>query len=148
MVALYLQNSKKMVRYFIIIITLILLGFNAVNCQNDTVLRELGYVVDVMPKFSRDEIGLKQFIDNNLVYPEQAKTDSIEGIVFITFWVDTVGNTIEHKVLKGVRNDLNQEALRIARLLQFEKPAMKRGKPIGVRYNLTIEFKLPQRAID
>nr|NQU93546.1 energy transducer TonB [Bacteroidota bacterium] len=136
-----------MVRYFIIII-LFLFGFNRANCQNDTILKELGFVVEVMPEYSEDDKGLTQFINYNLIYPEQAKKDSIEGIVFLTLWVDTLGNTNEHKVLKGVRNDLDEEALRVARLIKFEKPAMKRGKPVAVRYNLPIEFKLPIKAIE
>jgi protein TonB len=135
-----------MVRYFIII--LIIFGFNPVNCQNDTSLKELGYVVDEMPEYSGGDKGLTQFINNNLIYPEQAIKDSIEGRVFLTFWVDTVGNTYDPKVLKGVRNDIDQEALRIARLIQFEKPAMKRGKPFGFKYNLIFEFKLPVKDID
>lgn len=146
MVALYLQNSKTMVRYLIII--LILFGINRADCQNDTILKELGFVVDAMPEYSEDGKGLTQFINFNLVYPEQAINDSIEGTVFLTFWVDTAGNTNEHVVLAGVRNDIDEEALRIARLIKFQKPAMKRGSPVAVRYNLPIEFKLPIKDIE
>ncbi len=82
------------------------------------------------------------FIQNKIHYPESAKMDSIQGKVFVTFWIDTTGNTINCKVIRGIRKDLDNEALRVAKLIKFEKPAMQRGKPVKVKYVIPIEFKL------
>lgn len=86
--------------------------------------------------------NLITFIQEQVNYPETAKIDSIEGKVFVSFWIDTIGNTVENKVVKGIREDVNNEALRVASLIKFEKPAMQGGKPIRVPYTVPIVFKL------
>lgn len=86
--------------------------------------------------------NLLEFIKNNIIYPTSALRDSIEGKIFVSFYVDTLGSTTGHEVINEIRNDLNQEALRVTRLIKFEKPAMQNGKPAKVKYTLPVEFKL------
>ncbi|WP_075603696.1 energy transducer TonB [Saccharicrinis aurantiacus] len=95
--------------------------------------------IEEAPSFSGD---LKKFIQNSIVYPPSAKLDSTQGNVFVTFWVDTLGYTQEHKIAKGIRTDLNKEALRVSRLIKFEKPAMQRGKPVKIQYTIPVNFYL------
>ncbi len=112
-------------------------------------------VIDQAPYYKIDKNGinnpnydvlkLKEFIDSNLCYSELDTTDSIVGSVYISFWIDTTGNTYNHKIIRGVRKDLNNEALRVAKLIKFERPAMQRGKPIKIRYTVPVEFKLPKQ---
>jgi protein TonB len=85
---------------------------------------------------------LEKFIEKHTQYPMSALKDSIEGRVFISFWVDSLGNTSEHALVLGIREELNQEALRVARLIKFDKPAMQKGNPVKVKYTLPIDFKL------
>jgi protein TonB len=85
---------------------------------------------------------IDEFIKENLIYPEKAINDSIEGLVYTTFYVDTLGLTVNHKVAKGIRDDLNNEALRIVKLIKFDKPAQQNGKPIKVLYTLPVKFEL------
>lgn len=51
---------------------------------------------------------------------------------------------MNHKVLTGIRKDLNDEALRVVKLVNFEKPAMQSGKPIKVKYTIPVVFKLTE----
>ena len=81
-------------------------------------------------------------------YPSKALRDSLEGWVYVEFIVDTLGFTINHKVIRGVRQDIDDEALRIARLIKFDKPALQRGKPVEVKYCLPIIFELPTKKKD
>ena len=78
-----------------------------------------------------------------MVYPKKALDEKVEGRVLVSFWVDTNGKTINHEIVEGIRNDLNQEALRIVRLLAFTKPGMQNGKPVKVKYTIKVEFKFP-----
>ena len=41
---------------------------------------------------------IDEFIRENLIYPEKAINDSIEGVVYTTFYVDTLGLTFNHKI--------------------------------------------------
>ncbi|HOW20834.1 MAG TPA: energy transducer TonB, partial [Tenuifilaceae bacterium] len=54
----------------------------------------------------------------------------------------TSGLTINHKVAKGIREDLNNEALRVAKLIKFDRPALQKGRPIEVEYTVPIVFDL------
>jgi protein TonB len=127
-----------MVRIYILTLFLSLAAF--VNAQSlDTVAVEMITFIEKAPFFKDD---LKEFIQGELVYPLSAKKDTIEGTVVISFKIDTLGSTINHKVVKGIREDLNNEALRVARRIKFDKPALQKGRPIEVEYNVPVVFDL------
>lgn len=98
-------------------------------------------VVKSMPVFEGD---LHDFISKNLIYPDSAIIDNIEGTVVLNFWVEVNCETTGHKVIKGVRSDLDAEALRVSKLIHFTKPAIASNKPIKVRYTISVRFKLPE----
>lgn len=79
---------------------------------------------------------------DSIEYPQSAIDDTISGVVLVDFNVETNGNTSNHKVIKGVREDLNNEALRVAKLLKFDKPAYTGGKAVRTVYHLPISFLL------
>lgn len=133
-----------MVKKIIILLYLVLLTNMLYSQCNDTLI--IGNdIAEVMPKFRKSNETIDEFISNNIKYPLSAIKDSIEGKVFISLIIDTIGNTYCHIILRGIRKDLNQEALRVAKLIKFDKPAMQRGKPIKINYNIPIEFKLPEK---
>ena len=75
--------------------------------------------------------SLREVITSNLSYPRSAVL------------VDTNGITKNHWVLRGVRFDLDQETLRVIRLIKFDKPAMQApGRPVSVLYFCPVKFSL------
>ncbi len=102
---------------------------------------ELILVVESFPIFKGD---LLKFIQSQINYPETAKKDSIEGVVYVSYWVEITGATTNHKVAKGIREDLDEEALRITELLMYEKPAMQGGEPVRLQYTLPVIFTLSE----
>ncbi len=110
--------------------------------RNDSI-EEIGFGTPENVAEYRKNKGLEEltkFITQNLQYPETALRDSLEGRVITHFWIDTLGNTYDHKIVRGVREDLDNEALRVIRLLKYEVPASNRGKPIAVGFTLPIVF--------
>lgn len=95
--------------------------------------------IETAPIFNGD---LLNFIQDELNYPLSAKQDSIEGSVVIRCVIDSMGLTTNHEVVKGIREDLNDEALRVVKLVKFEQPAMQRGKAIAVEYIIPVKFEL------
>jgi TonB family protein len=95
--------------------------------------------IEEAPVFEGD---LKDFIQTKIEYPVGAKKDSIEGTVFISFMVDTLGGTHSHKVIRGVREDLNNEAIRVTQFIYFNRPAMQKGKPFEVTMIVPVNFSL------
>ena len=89
-----------------------------------------------LPKYD----SLFSFVKNNLQYPPEALMDSIEGSVLISFWIEQDGVTSGHEVMKGEREDMNAEALRVAKMLKYDVPAMNRGMPVRHRTAIKIPF--------
>lgn len=98
-------------------------------------------VAEKMPIYS-DSMDLQSFIQNSICYPESACIDSIEGTIFIQYYVDTDGGTSEHRALNSLREDIDKEALRIARLIVYKEPAKVRGRPVRIRSLVPITFSL------
>jgi TonB family protein len=85
---------------------------------------------------------LFEFIKENIKYPETVQADKVEGIVVLQFWVDTTGITTEHRITQSVRQDLDDEVLRVAKLIKFDVPAKDRGKSVGMCFQIPVSFSL------
>lgn len=101
---------------------------------------DMVFSVESMPQYPGGEAALIKFISNKINYDSLNKP-LIYGIVYISCWVDSFGKTDSHQVLNGLRDDMNQEAIRVARLVRFEAPAKQRGKPIKVKYTIPVRFE-------
>ena len=66
----------------------------------------------------------------------------IEGRVWIAFVIDTKGYADEVWVERSVDPLLDQEALRVIKMLPRMTPATVDGKPVNLRYSIPINFRL------
>jgi protein TonB len=116
--------------------------------SNDTINRENEILtfVEQMPEFLEGgEQGLKDFLSMNIRYPENAKEIGAEGTVFIQYNVLKDGTLNDFELLRGVKGapDLDKEAIRVVKLTSGKwKPGKQNGKPVNVRMNLPVRFKL------
>ncbi|MCX6257282.1 MAG: energy transducer TonB [Bacteroidia bacterium] len=99
-------------------------------------------IPDVKPVFRGD---LSEFIKIHTNYPDSALSDSIIGNVLVSFIIDINGNTLNHKIVKGLGKYFDNEALRVAKLIKYEKPAMLRGRKIQLPEYVIIKFKPPKQ---
>lgn len=131
-------------RKSIIVLVLFFVGIGVAFSQKDSVAigEDLVFSVDAMPVYRGGEKELSKFIKSQINYPASAVNQKIEGFVYIECLVDSAGVTSDHKVLKGIREDLDQEALRVARLVRFETGAKKGGKHVRVKYTVPVKFEL------
>ncbi len=119
---------------------------NVISSQNNCCKDEYSILfISTAPVFNGD---LNEFIEKNTKYPENWGKNKIEGMVIIEFWIDTIGNTYNHKVIKGIRIDLDNEALRVVRLVKFEKPAYQKNMPIPVRYVVPVKFHFNKKVVE
>ncbi|HPJ79271.1 MAG TPA: energy transducer TonB [Prolixibacteraceae bacterium] len=98
--------------------------------------------VEEMPEFPGGEAALRDFLVKNITYPEQARKDTIQGKVYVTFVVDATGKVVEPKVIRGVHPLLDQEALRVTERMPAWKPGKQKGVPVRVSYTLPVMFSL------
>lgn len=95
------------------------------------------------PEFSGGLQGLGQFLSQNLSYPVSAQKAGVQGKVFVSFVVCTDGTLCDYEVFKGVRSDVDQEAVRVIKKMSGKwKPGSYRGEKVRVKYNLPINFNL------
>jgi TonB family protein len=96
--------------------------------------------LDKMP----EPVGGMATIMNQVVYPATAKTDGIEGKVFVSVVVDVNGASKTVEVRKGVRQDLDQAAVKALEKVRWT-PAEKNGKAIEMTVVVPIYFKLENK---
>lgn len=82
------------------------------------------------------------YVQNNLKYPDSAKEDGIEGVVYIQFVVAKDGSLTNVKAVKGIGGGCDEEAVRIVKNSPKWKPGTQRGIAVNVRMILPITFKL------
>ena len=95
----------------------------------------------VMPVFPGGDVALMRFLSNNIKYPYSAQQNGVQGKVVVKFVVDSVGNVVKAKILKGVMRDLDEEALRVVNLLPKWSPGKQDGKAVNVKYSLPVSFR-------
>ena len=96
------------------------------------------------PFFPGGSEALLSFLAENIKYPEEAVKDSIQGRVVVTFIIETDGSISNIQVARGVHPLLDKEAVRVMGLMPKWKPAMNNSKPIRVKYNVPVSFKLEE----
>ncbi len=98
--------------------------------------------VDQSPEFVGGQSALMKYLQSNLTYPDQARTDSVQGTVFVTFVVETDGIINDVKILRGVSKELDEVSLRVVRAMPNWQPGYQEGEPVRVQYALPIRFVL------
>jgi TonB family protein len=99
-------------------------------------------VVEVMPKFKGGNKALYTYLGNNIKYPDVAKKEGIEGTVYVTYVVEKDGSVSHVKILRGVHESLDKEAIRVVKEMPEWEPGKQKGKPVRVQYSLPIKYTL------
>ncbi|MCD6068451.1 MAG: hypothetical protein K0S33_3277 [Bacteroidetes bacterium] len=97
---------------------------------------------DEMPAFPGGQKAMMEFFSKHVVYPERSKVMGNQGTVFVNFVVGKDGKIISCKIVKGVDEDCNEEALRVVGKMPAWKPGKTNGKEVPVMFNLPIRFRL------
>lgn len=129
---------------FLLLLSAIFLT-NIAFCQNEVKVSDddaIFFVVEVQPEFPGGMDSMYAFIQKNLIYPEKAKAEGIEGRVFITFTIEKDGSVSNVKILRGIGGGCDEVAKEVVEKMPKWKPGKQRGKPVRVQFNLPIKFEL------
>lgn len=88
--------------------------------------------------------ALKAFISANLKYPQEAINHQVEGTVHAEYQVNHRGKVIKVKALTKLGHGLEEEAIRLTKLLKFSVPQKVRNIRITFNKTIWINFKLPK----
>ena len=98
--------------------------------------------VEHMPTFPGGAAALLRFISSHLQYPQAAADNNVQGKVYVKFVVTSTGRVEKVQIARSVDKALDQEALRVCRMLPNFTPGRQDGQPVNVWYTLPITFKL------
>jgi len=132
---------KKLMLHLFATIAIISISKNVVG-QIDSI-RELGFVVEEQPTFpGGDEARIKYFHEHAKP-PDNWRSDSINGKVFVTFLVKSDGTISNAKILRGLNPVLDSITLNAINVMPKWNPAKQRGVPVDCRFNLPVKFGNP-----
>ena len=99
--------------------------------------------VEVKPTFNGgDADSFLKYINQNIKYPQSAIDNDEQGRVTVNFVVDQNGKIRNAKVVKGVSEALDAEALRVINNAPDWTPAKQGGKNVPVNYSVPVVFTL------
>ncbi|MBN1187761.1 MAG: energy transducer TonB [Bacteroidales bacterium] len=114
--------------------------------EEEAAVEEVFIIVEDMPLFNgkKAEVGFREYIAQNLDYPDIAAENGISGKVLVRFAVDKNGNVVDVVLLRGVHPALDKEALRVVRSSPKWTPGKQRGRAVKVQFVFPISFVLQQ----
>jgi protein TonB len=113
-----------------------------VEVKEEEVPVDIFVSVEEMPAFPGGDEAMMKFIYANIAYPEVAKENNVQGTVTLRFVVNYKGMVDQVSLIKGVDPSLNNEAIRVVKMLPPWKPGKQGGKPVNVWFSVPVKFKL------
>lgn len=93
--------------------------------------------IPVAEYYQGGQEAMYAFIEKELKYPIMARRNRIQGQCIVSFTLNTDGTMSGIKLVKQIGGGCGEEALRVVRLLKFNKP------DYAILTSLPITFKLP-----
>jgi len=92
------------------------------------------------PMFQGGESGLRQYLADNLVYPDSAAKLGIEGRVHVSFNVNADSTISDAAIVKSIGGGCDEEAIRVVNEMPNWTPARKQGEIVSSQQELSIDF--------
>jgi TonB family protein len=131
------QNMNKMVFLIIFLLCFSLQLSVFGQSEND----EFFVVVEEMPVFPGGDEALMSYIAKNIQFPESAKAENIDGVVYASFIVEKDGQVSNPEIFRGLHPDCDAEVLRVLSEMPVWSPGKQRGNPVRVKLVVPVRFK-------
>ena len=99
-------------------------------------------VVQKIPQFPGGWSAFMQWLTKNLKYPVAAQKSRIQGTVVVSFIVNKDGSVANIKVSTSVDPLLDNEALRVMKMMPKWKPGIDKGKVCRTMIAIPVVFQL------
>ncbi len=99
-------------------------------------------IADQMPEFPGGYAAMQKYLSENLVYPNIALRNSLQGTVILSFVVNTQGEISGIQVLKPLGGGTEAEAIRVLKSMPRWNPGKNNGIPVNVRFTVPFKFTL------
>ncbi|TKC12359.1 energy transducer TonB [Pedobacter polaris] len=128
---------------------MLLLGFclNKANAQQEDNTVYNFVAMETPPTYPGGIADFYKFLGETIKYPQQAKDENVQGNVFVSFTVEKDGSLNDMKVDRKLGAGTDEEAIRALKLSKRWNPGLLNGKPVRVKYNIPVKFKIPGKAM-
>lgn len=99
-------------------------------------------LVDKSPEFPGGTMQLLEYMRTTIKYPAEARKDTIQGRVLVSFIVNKDGSIVKPEIVKSAHPLLDEEALRMVNEMPAWKPGEQNGVPVRVKYTIPVNFRL------
>lgn len=104
-----------------------------VDADGETIYKK----TEVPPEFVGGKDALFQYFKDNIQYP----ADVERGSVYVAFVVTKDGEIRDIRIVKGINEGCDKEALRLIRNMPKWDPGMEKGKIVSSVYGLPVIFR-------
>ena len=99
--------------------------------------------VEEMPEFNGGQLAMMEFLMNNMKYPQAAVKAKQQGKAVVGFVIRKDGTVSDVHITKSAGYAvLDEEAMRVVKSMPAWEPGKQKGKPVNVKYNVPITFRL------
>lgn len=88
---------------------------------------------------------LEKWVYQYLKYPEEALRNGVQGRVTVEFIVDKDGKVTDVRVVKGVSDELDAEAVKVVSASPKWKPGRVNGNKVRTMVSIPVEFRLEKK---
>ncbi len=99
-------------------------------------------LVEVQATYPGGEEALLKFVAQNLVYPQIAIEQELQGVVMVRFKVGADGSVGDVRIEKSLSRECDQAAAAVIKKLHRFVPAKQQGRPVPVWFRLPIRFRI------
>ena len=89
--------------------------------------------------------AFKQYLEQNLKYPQEALKNQVEGKVTIQFTINVAGQLSDFKVIRGIGHGCEEEVIRLIKAGPKWAPTKKNDVPMKDRARVRMRFTLPKK---
>lgn len=105
------------------------------------------YPYSIHASFPGGDEARIEYLEKNLKYPKLAQEAGIEGTVYISFIISKTAEIKDIKIIRGVHDLLDNEAIRVIDKMPKWNPGMIDGEYMDIQYNMPIHFRFQSQKI-
>jgi TonB family protein len=117
----------------------------AISQEKPSSEQEVFIFVEKMPSYPGGEEAIMKFLLDNIKYPELARTNGIQGTVYVKFIVEKDGSVTNVNLQRGIGGGCDEEAVRVVSIMPKWISGKQNGKTVRVQFILPIKFALDSK---
>jgi periplasmic protein TonB len=99
-------------------------------------------ILEQQAEFQDGLQALYKWLGSNIKYPTICRENGIMGKVIVRFIVEKDGSINQPQVVRAVHPSLDEEALRVVKMMPRWKPGKQQGRAVRSYFTLPIKFEL------